>query len=149
MSRILFVDDDRFFGAPYVTALREHFAERIIIDVCTRIDDAVHYCHAQDKLTAIILDVMMPPPQIDDGNIGFLAEEGFATGIWFLRSLKSQLIERQIRVFVLTNRNFDEVRTLVAGLNFPQGLIECERKIAVSAAQLPNRVAGLLGRVVR
>jgi|GEM_PF-3390005 len=151
MVRILFVDDDKFFGKPYVDCLKQQFDREDAIDVCTRIADAIHYFHSHKDLSVIILDVMMPPPTPEEypaEDMSDATEEGFGTGIWYLKLLRAQIIDREVRVFVLTNRNYEDVKGAVAGLSFPDGLIECDRKIAVSANKLPGRVLALLNRAV-
>lgn len=151
MDRVLFIDDDRFFGAPYVSKLREQLGPSMHVDICTKIDDAVHYFHKHLELRVIVLDVMMPPPQAEaylTDDIAHSTEEGFATGVWYLRLLKQKLIDRQVHVFVLTNRNIDIVKVMVSALKFPPGLVECERKLAVPAEALPGRVSGLLNRPI-
>ena len=151
MGCILFVDDDKFFGMPYVRNLHEHFENRHVVDVCSRIDDAIHYFHSHRELVAIVLDVMMPPPESTEysaSNIHELTENGSATGIWYLRLLRRQIIERQVRIFILTNRAIDLVQAAIPTLAFPAGMLEFDRKLAVPAVALPGRLAALLNRPI-
>lgn len=138
MKKILFVDDDRFFAAAYVEALRDKFEVRCVYDVET----ALEALRADDSLSAAIVDVMMPSPN------GFEAEthDGMTTGLWIIHEAREEIEKRNLPIIVFSNRGREFVKGELAHLGLPPGLVTVSSKMAVPPFELARFVESAIAR---
>lgn len=132
---ILFVDDEEFFAHRYIASLQ---GAGHVVHYCTRAEEVVPCLKAHQDIRGIVLDIMIPTPP------GVLAErtrDGLNTGLWLLRQIRTYVESEPRPVFVLTNRNVNEVRAGLNELEFAHGLITVRRKIDVRATDFPGELA--------
>lgn len=136
-KEILFIDDEEFFADPYARELGRLFQVHIRYDA----QSGLAAFHANKKLAAIVLDIMMPPPA---GASPLVLENGLRTGLWLLEQMKTELLQRRIPTVVLTNRSFSLVQECIKEMAFPEGLIVVRPKIETPRFVLPNIVDALV-----
>lgn len=142
-QKVLFIDDDAFFSIGYIDALDCDYRVTVARDAVAaecELDCSHHYDCA-------ILDIMMPVPaswplsdQIDAGN-------GLHTGIIILRRCRQAIIDSNLPVVVLTNRNTGEIEGLVKRFGFPDGMVEVHHKSTTSAGMIVPIIRGIIDRV--
>ncbi len=136
---ILFIDDEGFWAKPYRERLEEEFDVHYSDDPA----DGREFFAKTPRIDIIILDIMMPTP---DGVDPRETDEGLDTGLWLLREMRGELIDRRVPVLILTNRRRAIVDEAVAHADFPAGLIEVRLKSETPAFFLPSRVHAMVTR---
>ena len=138
MTKILFVDDDRFFSSLYLEHLQSHYE----VLVCYEADTALKALQNDTDIAAAVIDVMMPPPS------GFEHEthDGFTTGVWILGQCRDAIAARRIPIILFTNRSVAYVEGEAAYLQIDPQLIQICAKVSVRAADLPHTVGKLIAR---
>lgn len=135
--RILFVDDDRFFTQQYVRKLENRYSVQHV----RHAGEVMDHLARHDDIVLLVLDVMMPTPE---GVANTATSDGMDTGMWLLFELRKILIERDLPVIVLTNREYTLVHEKVGGMNFPPGLVRICAKRRTRASDLPKVIRGHL-----
>ena len=143
-KRVLFVDDERYFSKRYRAALRERF-EVVYCETYGEARDELMAAHKCEMMfDALVLDVMMPPPEMADPAI---TAEGFETGLWLLVGVKEWLNCVPPTV-LLTNRKLDHVREGLKRRGFDADdarLMLCS-KTDTKDSDLPQLVEELIAR---
>ena len=101
---VLFIDDESFFAKRYKRELEKHFD----VVYCDRVAEAYGFLTSQpERFAAIVLDVMMPPPDfVEDAKTA----EGYETGLWLLTISRQRTSAEKIHpTVILTNRDVQRV----------------------------------------
>lgn len=106
---VVFVDDDQFYSIPWIEELAGSFDVRYEQDAA----EAVSVIAGIKTQIALVLDVMMPPPE---GVPASETEDGQTTGIWVLRSTLNALQQYNCPVILLTNVELAKVKSYVSSL---------------------------------
>jgi CheY-like chemotaxis protein len=122
-GEILFVDDEGYFAEPFVRCLR---IGGYTVHFCETVAEAKAEMLGNPKLRAMILDIMMPPP---DDVASEETADGQETGLYFLKGMKSHIEARWLPVFILTNRDAALVEERVRELGCPDALVIVKQKI--------------------
>jgi CheY-like chemotaxis protein len=138
--RLLFIDDELFFAAPYVTALED--AGWYVRSAVT-VEEALEAIRNDSEIAAVVLDIMMPPPL---GVSAETCDHGLTSGIFFLESAAPHLIAKQLPVLILTNGSRDRVDAAIRVLALPDGLVEVRQKIETPRFYLPKAMQRLVHR---
>ena len=135
--KIIFVDDEKMWSAPYVRELE-------------KIYEVLYRKQANTGLTAVtsnedarllILDIMMPSPSEElDGE----TENGLATGIWLLEQIRPVIIGRPLPVLILTNRILNTIARSIADVSIPKNLLEIRFKMDTPKFYIPHLVGEML-----
>ena len=137
---ILFIDDERFFARPYIEKLESRHQVRF----CESIIDALAIIERKDhSFDAIVLDLMMPPPQ---GLPEHETVEFVDAGLWLLEKCYDQIVSLLIPVVILTNREFPKFKDRFQMMDFPDGLVEIRPKYDTSCIKLLERMDILLSK---
>jgi CheY-like chemotaxis protein len=132
MKTVLFLDDDPYWSQNYRESLQKEFA---VVYKSTADGAIAELSTNKDGIDGLIIDVMMDTPDSVDTTE---TEDGLMTGIWILEKIKSTIIERQLPVVVLTNRQKKLVVDAVQQLEYPKGQVVVYTKAEMSAKQLPS-----------
>ena len=135
---ILFVDDEPFFALPY----KEQLDKIYLVHVRNSPKEGLQAIRAMKDLSALVLDIMMPPPEELQGDASI--NGGLDTGLWFLSQIKDEIAKRPLPVVILTNRDFAYVKYKVGEMKLPANRIEVRAKIQTPSWFLPQVVAKLL-----
>lgn len=140
-TSILFVDDDRFYSHGYCEELEEHFN----VTYVNTAFKAESQLLAATQYQCAILDVMMAIPSEWPESDKQAAQDGLLTGLIILRRCKSRIIEANLPIVVLTNRQPNEIQVAVKELGFPDDLI-----IVCFKADTPKgRLVNIVRRIVK
>ena len=138
MAHILFVDDDRYFASVYLSCLQDYHT----VTVRYEAETAVQELSNNPEIVAVVLDMMMPPP---DG-CAHETHDGVTTGLWILDQCRQTLIDRRIAVLIFTNRGLSYVNTELAFIGLDPNLCQVSAKSAIDAEDLPHTVSKLIDR---
>jgi len=94
-AKILFVDDDVYFGNSYIYALRDEGYEVI---EANSVDSALTLARTRD-FDAVILDIMLPHGKFFDD---FETQGGFKTGLALARELRNRLPESKVLALTMS-----------------------------------------------
>lgn len=120
--KLLVIDDDPFFSRQWVLYLNGLYS---VIYTETLSDAAQALCEHAD-ISAIVLDVMMPPPQ--DVPLDVTAD-GLNTGLWFLTQIRDHIVKSGMPVALYTNRHLSVVYRHLNRLEIPEGLVRvCDKQ---------------------
>jgi CheY-like chemotaxis protein len=137
---IAFIDDEKTYAMRYVRELVAKFDTHYFDSA----SQGLKFCQDHPTLSAIVLDVMMPPPaEVDMEDV----KDGLETGIWVLGKLRSHIIDKSIGVIILSNRNIDLIREAVAAVGIPVENINTLVKIDTPSWTLPIRVQTLIDNI--
>ena len=139
MKTVLFVDDDPYWSQHY----QEELGKQCTLIYKASADGAIVELKGNAEIHLLVLDVMMDTPDAVDLTE---TECGLMTGIWILEKLKPLLLERNLPVIVLTNRQKKIVIEAVVELKFPEQQVVVFSKAEMSAKRLPSEVQRRLGR---
>lgn len=135
--KILFLDDEAFFAKGYRRELEKHFD----VVFCEDAADALKLLRQDATIKALVLDVMLPPPQ---GVGADATAEGLETGIWLLSELGADMLLR-LPVVILTNRFRTDIQAGLARRRIPTDGIEIRHKLETPDWYLPQRLRNLIG----
>lgn len=138
MSKILFIDDDKYFANEYLENLKAHHD----VLVCYEAEVAVRLIHETADLEGAIIDVMMTPPAGREHE----THDGFTTGVWIVDQCREVIASRRIAVMFFTNRALAYVRAEVAYMDLDPQLCEISAKDSIDADDLPHTIAKLIAR---
>jgi len=134
---VVFIDDEKQYAMRYVRELAAKF-EIHYFDSASK---GLMFCQDHPTLKAIVLDVMMPPPEgVDMEDVN----GGLETGIWVLDKLRAYVSEKAIGVIVLSNRNTDLIRDAIAQIGIPAENLDIIAKMDMTSRNLPIRVQMLI-----
>jgi len=140
MKTILFVDDDPYWSQNY----QEQLQKKYEIVYKSSADGAISELSTNGgSIDLVLLDVMMDTP---DSVELTETEGGLMTGVWILGKLKVFLLERQMPVIVLTNRQKKIVIDSVIDLGYPKGQVTVFSKAEMQAKMISSAVQTLLGK---
>ena len=135
-TEILFVDDDRFFAIKYIESLEKQFAVHFLSDA----EKVIPFLETRPTVKLAVLDIMMPSP-------GGVAEElirgGLDTGLYLLERMQ-YLGTWPFPVFVLTNRNPEEIRMEIGRRKISRKQVRVRQKLEAPAPRLPKLLADLM-----
>src|SRR5258708_3383773 len=129
--RVLMIDDEKEWGTSYRSALETAGFEVVFFK---GVDKAKEYYETQGGFVhALVLDVMMPG---GDWFTPTRTHRGRDTGLLMLEEWKIALIERNQPVFILTNRN-DEELVIFVRTHFPDKFVVICHKLNSSDTLFP------------
>lgn len=137
--RILFVDDEIYFMVPYVQAL-ERVAEVCVVNDAAEAVDKIKTNAVEQQYHLLILDVMMPSPRDWEARTA----NGLLTGVEVLIECQDAITAVNLPVLILTNHRLEEVKSRVAQLGLPQGLVEVRAKLGTPARMVATLVKQIL-----
>ena len=138
MARILFIDDEVVFSQGYKTELEGHFE----VEYTSTADNALVYVEKHgDTLTAMVVDIMMPPPQgFEDATDG-----GFETGLMLLEKFQeSSTLRWPLPIIILTNQGMDVIQNGLRRRQIDTTAIEIRQKVRTPAFTLPRLLTELI-----
>jgi CheY-like chemotaxis protein len=136
VNEILFVDDEPRAMRLYFEVLK---AAGFTVTPCSRADDALEILRKDHlKLSAVILDIMMPP---GESYGGLDTHEGLTTGVHLFRDLRT--ISATLPVIILTNVSNPETLRLIQ----PDEHLRVVAKMTCSPHELIENVLTPLGVV--
>jgi len=139
MEDVIIIDDERYFARQYSQVLDEWYK----VTICRSAQEGIQCLKSNARVRALVLDIQMPTPQ----NVEeYETRSGVDTGIWLLRTCRSELMERFIPILVLTNRPEKEVEARVRPLAYPIGQIEIFHKPNVSPQDFARQVNSAIQR---
>lgn len=140
-KRILFVDDEAFFGRSYISCLQK---SGFVVELCDDAGDALERLTSGPSVDAIVLDVMMPSPaglSPDD------CDAGLSTGIYLLkRLLEVRALARGTPVVFLTNHRPEVVSQHCRELQIPESWFTICSKAETPAFYLPHLLEAAIER---
>ncbi len=139
MEDLLIIDDERYFARQYSQVLDKDYK----VKLCRSAEEGIEFFKSKASVRALILDIQMPTPlHVEE----YETRNGVDTGIWLLRTCRSELVERFIPVLVLTNRRENDIEMRVRPLNYPIGQIEIFSKPHISPQEFAKRVTTAVRR---
>lgn len=139
VHKVLFVDDEQYRVGLWKRALASKF-DLVAIDAA---DDVISYFQEYDDVMAIVLDVMMPPPEgVASGRTG----DGQLTGIYLLEALREKIEGLPCPVVMLSNRGKGEIQAEVDELQLRKGLVVVHHKGDTGAEDLVVLVEQIINR---
>lgn len=138
INEILLLDDDPYDIARYC----KHLSQQFSVLVRHRAEDAIELLGSNQRLEAIVLDLMLPPPE----NVAPTSTtDGLETGLWLLEQIRDIIVSRRLPVMILTNRARHLSKSRLDGLKLPPELLEYYSKSQTPPFYLVGALCRFIG----